>query len=219
MFELPLFPLHTVLFPGAPLRLHIFEERYKLMMQRVLESERPFGVVLIRQGDEAYSNLAEPYLIGCTSRIQQVEPLSDGRMNLVTRGDQVFRILRISSEKPYLVALVETVQYLDAASGEAHYRTDLVREMMITYLQLLLKAGLREVNVSGFQPPEDPLSTAYLAASILMIPPHEKQSLLEASSMSSLAKQLVRVYRREISILPKLYPTSDEASRRAAWLN
>ncbi|HSG18664.1 MAG TPA: LON peptidase substrate-binding domain-containing protein, partial [Anaerolineae bacterium] len=50
MFELPIFPLNTVLFPGMPLSLHIFEDRYKLMIGKCLQERRAFGVVLIRQG-------------------------------------------------------------------------------------------------------------------------------------------------------------------------
>ena len=52
MFEIPLFPLNTVLFPGMPLSLHIFEERYKLMIKHCLDEECPFGVLLIREGKE-----------------------------------------------------------------------------------------------------------------------------------------------------------------------
>ena len=61
MLELPLFPLNTVLFPGMPLNLHIFEERYKRMMQACIESSKPFGVVLIKQGLEAHGPLADPF--------------------------------------------------------------------------------------------------------------------------------------------------------------
>ena len=53
MIELPLFPLNTVLFPGMPLGLHIFEDRYKLMIGQCVQERRPFGVVLIRSGQEA----------------------------------------------------------------------------------------------------------------------------------------------------------------------
>ena len=82
MLKLPLFPLRTVLFPGMPLALHIFEDRYKEMMRRCIERSSPFGVVLIKHGDEV-GPAAEPYAIGCTARVVQVEPLPEGRMNLL----------------------------------------------------------------------------------------------------------------------------------------
>jgi len=72
MFELPLFPLNTVLYPGTPLYLHIFEPRYQRMINLCLNEHRPFGVVLIRHGQEALGPLAEPYRIGCTADIIRV---------------------------------------------------------------------------------------------------------------------------------------------------
>jgi Lon protease-like protein len=96
MFELPLFPLNTVLFPGMPLPLRIFEERYKLMIRFCIENNQPFGVVLIRQGLEALGRLAEPYEIGCTARIIEVEPLAKGQMNISTLGEKRFRICQLT---------------------------------------------------------------------------------------------------------------------------
>ena len=68
-YKLPLFPLQTVLFPGAPILLHIFEERYRLMIGRCLEQNSPFGVVLIRQGTEVDPD-AIPYGVGTTAQIR-----------------------------------------------------------------------------------------------------------------------------------------------------
>ena len=93
MLDLPLFPLNTVLFPGMPLSLHIFEDRYKRMIGECIDSGNPFGVVLIKRGQEANGPLAEPHEIGCTARIIEVEPLSEGRMNIVVLGQKRFRIL------------------------------------------------------------------------------------------------------------------------------
>ena len=86
MFELRLFPLNTVLFPKMPLPLHIFEERYKLMITECMEADEPFGVVLIEEGSKAFGPLAQPHAVGCTARVVQVESLEDGRMNIITIG-------------------------------------------------------------------------------------------------------------------------------------
>ncbi|HMU85136.1 MAG TPA: LON peptidase substrate-binding domain-containing protein, partial [Leptospiraceae bacterium] len=71
----PVFPLSTVLFPGLPLPLHIFEPRYQLMIQRVISRKEPFIVALIKSGQEALGDVAEPYEIGTTASIKQVENL------------------------------------------------------------------------------------------------------------------------------------------------
>jgi Lon protease-like protein len=75
--DLPLFPMNTVLFPGMVLSLHIFEERYKLMINRCLEEERSFGVLLIRKGQEVGGS-AIPYDVGTTTTIAGLNRLTAG---------------------------------------------------------------------------------------------------------------------------------------------
>ena len=84
---MPLFPLGLVLYPEEELPLHIFESRYKQMIEHCLAEEKQFGVVLIRRGSEALGPLAEPHSIGCTARILEVQPLDEGRMQITTIGD------------------------------------------------------------------------------------------------------------------------------------
>ena len=108
MLEIPLFPLNTVLFPGTPIHLHIFEPRYIKMVNHCVENSQPFGVALIRSGIEALGPLAEPHYIGCTAQIAQIQPLADGQMNLVAIGVERFRVLTIDREtKPYLVGRIQ----------------------------------------------------------------------------------------------------------------
>jgi len=89
--------LNVVLFPGATLPLHIFEERYKLLIGRCLEEKLPFGVVLIRKGNEV-GEPGEPFDVGCTAHILRVQHLQEGRMNLLCRGGKRFRP---AIERPY----------------------------------------------------------------------------------------------------------------------
>jgi hypothetical protein len=119
MYELPLFPLNTVLFPGMPIDLHIFEPRYLLMISRCLTAEQPFGVVLIRTGLEANGALAEPYSIGTTARISTVEHLADGRMNLTALGEERFEILSLDRSGPYLVGQVQAARPAANPAGTA----------------------------------------------------------------------------------------------------
>src|SRR5688500_12618252 len=89
---LPLFPLGVVLFPGMALPLHVFEERYRLMMGACLEGDQSFGVTLIKEGQEV-GDPAIPFDVGTMARIAKLQRLPDGRMNLIAVGVQRFRII------------------------------------------------------------------------------------------------------------------------------
>ena len=119
MVELPLFPLNTVLFPTAPLTLHIFEERYKEMVSRCIAEDIPFGVVLIREGQEVGSP-ALPFEVGTTAQIVSVEKLLQGRMNLIAVGRERFRLLDTSHARPYLVGRVEFAPHLTGFHRRGH---------------------------------------------------------------------------------------------------
>src|SRR5215467_5197354 len=95
--ELPLFPLNVVLFPGADLPLHIFESRYRLMINECYEQEKPFGVVLARS--DSVPMREEPYPVGTMAEILALSRTDDGRMNLIARGGQRFHILEQHREK------------------------------------------------------------------------------------------------------------------------
>lgn len=89
---LPLFPLKTVLFPGAILLLKIFETRYIDMVRECMKKNMPFGVVLIKSGQEV-GTAAIPEAVGCLAHITGWDMHSLGIMMLTTRGGERFRIL------------------------------------------------------------------------------------------------------------------------------
>ena len=89
-----LFPLHTVLFPGGPLPLRIFETRYTDMVRRCMRTQEPFGVVLIQEGDEA-GVVATTATVGCTARIVDFHTLHDGLLGISCVGERKFRVLRV----------------------------------------------------------------------------------------------------------------------------
>ena len=89
-----LFPLHTVLFPGGPLPLRIFETRYTDMVRRCMREQQPFGVVLIQEGDEA-GPVATTATVGCSARIVDFYTLKDGFLGISCVGDRKFRVLRV----------------------------------------------------------------------------------------------------------------------------
>ena len=97
--ELPLFPLKVVLFPGNILPLHIFEERYRLMVRYCLEEESNFGVIMIKKGSEV-DDQTEPYNVGTAVRIVESDTMDDGRMNIITAGQYRFQIKNITNQMP-----------------------------------------------------------------------------------------------------------------------
>ncbi len=228
MYELPIFPLNTVLFPGMPLRLHIFEDRYKQMMKRVLETNHLFGVCLIKSGMEALGPPALPFPVGCSARVLQVEPLDDGRFNLTVVGDERFKILHSGNAYPYLSAFVESLPLGSHHSLEVVRGTHLLRKRAARYLSLLAKITEKEDEVENMdlhfdltdlQLPDDPMMLIYLASALLQVPPSEKQPLLEADTAAQMLEQIQRIYRRELAILPAVIGINEDQARGAAWSN
>ncbi|MGH8965588.1 MAG: LON peptidase substrate-binding domain-containing protein, partial [Actinomycetes bacterium] len=118
---LPLFPLGTVLLPGATLPLHIFEPRYRQLTIDLVTGavpDREFGVVAVREGwAPDNDSLAGLHEIGCTAYLRDVDRLPDGRFDIVTRGARRFRLLDVDADsKPYLMGSVEPLP--DAAAGD-----------------------------------------------------------------------------------------------------
>ena len=206
---LPLFPLNMVLFPGMPLPLHIFEERYKLMIDECLRDHTLFGVVLIKSGAEVGSP-AVPYPVGTTARIVSSERLSEGRLNLETVGEERFRILELRHDRPYLMGLVENFPVTDADSPGALLLADRLRPWVSQYMTLLARAADTPFDPNRL--PVEPLALAYLAAIVLQTPTRAKQSLLALPSLLELLERERQIYRNEIVILKALLahiPTED----------
>jgi uncharacterized protein len=200
MFDLPLFPLNTVLFPGAPLKLHIFEARYLKMIGLCVENKKPLGVVLIREGVEAQGPLAKPHSIGCSARITQVEELPNGGMNIVVVGLERFRILSLDAlSQPYLMSKVE--QYPMLPGDEQAMRA--IGERLATWLKRYLEAfnWATSVKLDISQLPQDPLSFAYMAATILQIPYEQKQKLLVFENANDFLVAVENTFRRELALL------------------
>jgi len=205
MVELPLFPLNLVLFPGMPLQLHIFEERYKQMVQACLRGERLFGVALIENGLEALGPLAEPARTGCMAHILEVEPLNDGRMNLVVVGKERFRILGLDrNSAPYLTGMVEPLPL--RVEGEVDRNVRRLRDRIDRYVQLVIQ--LTDIHQETDPLPDDPEQVAYLAAMMLQVPLLEKQAFLEADSLSGLLSLLNRTLDRELPLTKALLAES-----------
>ena len=189
--DIPLFPLHVVLFPDMPLPLHIFEPRYREMILRCREEKSPFGITLIQSGTESGAE-AVPHTVGTLARIAQYEELPDGRMNILVFGESRFRVTRTLHDKPYLSAAVELLGEEDANDDRVQGDLSAVASLFRTYLESLFAMSGR--TLSTLQLPQDPEYLSYAVASVLQVPPHEKQALLEMTDTS-------RRLRRESEIL------------------
>jgi Lon protease-like protein len=139
--ELPIFPLHSVLFPGVALPLHIFEDRYRAMVARCLERGEPFGVVLIRDGREVGGGALSIAEVGTTAIIRQAGRYPDGRMDIVTVGGRRFRVGELDrSREPYLVADVTILEEPVGERNEARKLGTQVGRRFLQYLDLLAPA-------------------------------------------------------------------------------
>ena len=196
--KLPLFPLRTVLFPGMLLPLHIFEPRYREMINLCVRTDQPFGVVLIRSGVEVGGE-AEPHPVGTYARISRVERLPDGRMNIETVGQDRFRILSLSREATYLTGTVEHYPLLEQEAPLARKSVRALLPWLERYLALIGEATHEPFNLERLPP--DPVTVAYLAAIVAQIPLEEKQSLLTTSTAAAMLEQERAIYRREVSLL------------------
>ncbi len=199
MARLPLFPLNTVLFPGMQVRLHIFEDRYKLMINRCIETGDAFGVVLIRQGSEALGKLAEPFTVGCTAKISEVQRLPMQRINIVTVGQRRFRIRELDHSEPYLVGEVDYFMPADDNPPLVRRYGGLLRPLVVRYLDTL-HAGA-DARFDAEQLPHSPRAVAQIASILLHSDNYLKQELLEMDSLSRLLDKLIDIYRVETMLL------------------
>lgn len=205
--DLPLFPLNTVLFPGMVLPLHIFEERYKLMIERCLQEERSFGILLIREGKEV-GGTAMPYEVGTTAIIAGVNPLEDGRMNLVTIGSERFRLRSLRHDLPYLVGSAEPWPLSGAAADWAQEMVGPVQALFQQYLKLLEEAQGDELEVKEM--PSEPRALALLVAIALQVPMPQKQHLLSQPTVAEMLWAELLLMRRERLLLDHIVRTQAE---------
>jgi len=206
---IPLFPLGTVLMPGAALPLHIFEPRYRQLTVDLITGEVPdkeFGVVAVREGHSADTDgLDGMYPVGCTAALLDARRLPDGRYDVVTRGARRFRLLDMDVEqKPYLTGSVDflpddageepddrLVAMLDASARDAHRR--------------YCSAAWRSKDWS--EPGEDvpPDQLAHLLAADCLLPLGERQELLEQTSPLDRLRAIRTLLVRETALLTRLH--------------
>lgn len=206
--ELPLFPLDLVLFPHMLVPLHIFEDRYKEMINRCVHESLPFGIVLVTGANPANGRV-DTSDIGCTARIARVERLPDGRMNIEVVGENRFRILDTHESLAYRVGLIETVEDDPADAAAVIPLADDVQRLLKDFLTRSL--AMMGQNVGEFELPDEPEQLSFTAACVLPIENEEKQSLLADTDTAARLTLEKEILLREVTRLRRAAEASEAA--------
>ena len=191
----PIFPLPLVLLPTEVAPLHIFEERYKRMINRCLDDAAEFGVVWL--GDDG---LAE---IGCTARVTElIDRMEDGRMNILVRGGSPFRLLRRVDDLAYPAGDIELLDDDDEDAPDAH--TDAARS---SYAEVVAKA-------TDERPGTEDLAgmDAYGMAATIELEPALKQKLLDSRSEDERLGIVEDLFEKTVERLDRAEHVSEVAS-------
>jgi len=212
---LPLFPLNTVLFPHLPLPLHVFEDRYRVMISDCLEAGHSFGVVAIREGLE--TGPALPYDIGTLAKIVRIDRMEDGQMNLLVSGASRFRIMETATDRPYLRARIEILPEAGDEVAGIGELTDAAATAFRQYSNLLRE--LVNEKPEAFEPPMDPELLSYLVAGTLTLQLPQKQALLQYSRTDERLRAELALLRRELTLLREMVRQKQSGVAGRASLN
>ena len=173
--ELPLFPLpDVVLFPQQLLPLHIFESRYRMLLQSVLETDKRFGIVRINPENGQMAD------IGCCAEVLQHQTTEDGRSYIVSLGQQRFRVLNITREAPFRSAMVSWMEDDNIEDlSDLHGLSDSVGSALKDVFSLTAKLQNRELEVPDDIPDLPRELSFWIGAHLDNRAAAEQQALLE----------------------------------------
>jgi len=195
--ELPVFPLPLVLFPGVPLPLHIFEERYRRMLADVRASNNLFGLSYFAPGEGS----GRPPLghVGCATEVAEVQPLPDGRSNILTLGLARYRAVEyVERGDPYLVARVEFFEDEEEDAAVVARRAEEVTEMFMRIARAMRTAN-DERGALPELPQDDPERLSFLVAAVVEMDAEAKQRLLETRSTTERLRRLYTLLAQAVS--------------------
>jgi uncharacterized protein len=170
-----------------PLPLNVFEPRYLQLMKECNDAQEPFGVVLLKEGAEVGPNAIEPFEIGTTAHIQQINGLGGPRLSVTSLGGERFRIRSFNYDYPYLAA---EVQYLDDTTAS------LVEPSLVGHVKDDATAFVRAVLTQrgGFvhdvELPDEPTELSVHVAQLFQGNPGVQQQLLERDTFDRLWDEL-----------------------------
>ena len=183
--QIPLFPLNTVLFPGGPLPLRVFEPRYLDMISRCMKSDRPFGVLLIREGNEV--GPATTYNTGTLAKVVDWYQGSDGILGITAVGTDRFRLLAVERQNDGLnVGDVELLPDVPESKSPDQYQSlPPILESVMNDLGRLYENLERRSRDAAW--------VAYRFAEILPIDLEQKQAFLESNDVSAFLARIDEV--------------------------
>lgn len=177
---LPMFPLGRGLFPGALLKLRVFEPRYLEMIELCVRREIGFGVVLIERGSEVGGGDVR-FDVGVAVSITQVASLGDGQLVVIGRGGSRILVQQWLEDAPFPQA---RVRYLTDPPGDAG-RIRLHERLLHEFLRglgLFAEMGAETTKIDPL--PDDTIAAAYRALDIFPVPDLDRQQILEADDPS-----------------------------------
>ena len=201
ILEIPLFPLDTVLFPGMTLPLHIFEERYRLMVNACLGGNRQFGVLLAKPA-QASSSETTAYPVGTAALITHVDAREDGDLDIQTAGMERFRVLHILHTEPYAVGRIEPFPLEQVHSPAVMSQVKKAGGLFVRYLRLVAEVLGTVIRVE--EAPRDASSLAYLIGIALQVSMEEKQGLLSVLALPALLAREAQILSREETLLTRM---------------
>ncbi|MBV8856668.1 MAG: LON peptidase substrate-binding domain-containing protein [Acidobacteria bacterium] len=187
--ELPIFPLPLVHFPGVPLPLHIFEERYRRMLADVRASNNLFGLSYFVP-DGVPEDRPPAGHVGCATEVVEVQTLPDGRSNILTLGVARYRVVEyVERGDPYLFARVEFFEDEEEDAAVVERRAAEVSEMFMRIARAMRTAN-QERGALPELPQDDPERLSFLVAAVVEMDAETKQRLLETRSTSERLRRL-----------------------------
>jgi Lon protease-like protein len=196
---IPLFPLATVVFfPNTLLPLHVFEPRYRLMVNNVLNGERIIGMVLLKPGwEKDYSGNPEIYGVACMGKMVNAEQLEDGRSNIVLYGLKRVKILEIVKDLPYRLARVEILEDTHGTNEEV-YRERIIQLVSKWNGILGKEQESHKINFDNRLPLEN-LTDAFASLSISNV--FEKQDILEEINVTKRAEKVLSHLETKLQVI------------------
>ena len=204
--RLPLFPLGLVLVPRLVLPLHVFEDRYRAMVRDLLAlpaEERRFGVVAIRSGREVGTDgVRALHEVGCTARLRRADAHDDGRFDVVSTGDERFRLVEVHHDRPYLTGTVEMLGDDVGPAEEAAVLAAAVGAAYVDHLRALAAAS--GAAAAAPELPDDVRNLSYLVAATVRVDLEDRQALLAEPDAAARLRAELALLRREARLMRTL---------------
>lgn len=214
--DFPLFPLNTVLFPQARFPLYIFEPRYQEMINRCLDEDLAFGVLLIKEGSEVGAP-AIPHAIGTVARIVDVARAEDGRMNISVMGVTRFKLLEQSTQRSYMTGRIQLLPDENVDLNKVEFTARRTAQLFKEYVKKVQAISEMDSEGDSFQLPKDPTHLSYLIASNLPISNPDRQSLLDAKTVKDRLRREMLFLERELNLLRLVTDSSDRVRDQGSF--